>query len=1115
MRWIPALVSLIIALPVSAQTVQNHCYVGGTKTAVSGINSTNYQLGIIPACTVTVYLTGTQTLATIYTAGGGALLNPFTANTSASLDPGGWIFTASSGQGLDIVMSGGGGNPSCTTAPNCYTSPVTLTDVFPSGGGGGGVTPAPPLGSNQIAGNTGLAAGSAIYAFEYPGTDAGQQIANAIAAATSGQVIRTKGITQNWTTPVRVTQDNVTIDCSGTTLNFTGQDQGQIAGVLDVQANNFTIFGGTNGKPCNFMRGTGTNIQTLLYLRQPSQYINIHDIYFDGNRAGQTCPELTCFYAEVKSDPTGAAVSDVRMWNVTFENGMSRPFDFRSVNNLWVHDFKVEHCDTVNPNYGCEAGSIDEGGVYANGINGNTILNGGTGYPLSGATLTFSAPHAGGVQATGTPIIGNGVPNNLTLLTTAHDFTGPPWVKITDSGSAKGTTASATISGQGTSVTIQSAGSFTGSPAGTLTWNNEPGSGGTLTGTFSGGGLVSCTFTGGINYVSGYVTGIPSSATGTGAFVVLTVGPGGVGAGCSVKNAGENYANTDTLILTQYGGTGATCTAQFSGTTFTGCQTGTLVGGDGYLSSLTTYQLTLTSGTQVTAPQLTLVVTFYVKSIQFTNVTAGYTSPTCTMGGGGSVTVPPATCSVGVGNGVWIGTTMTNDGTGYYIAGDAAPTVSLTGAGGSGASGIPTQQVILNPTTNVFVSDGLISDYSDSFAMGRCVNCHMSRMTLLGRPYFGKTPRATAGGIDMADCISCSADQIIVKGANGPQFGMIGFDIVGITTVMPYHNQLSNFFFDPTATAPGVTPQDISGFDQLLEIGASSQPATCTDIGVSNGHMIGVRMLISNCDHVNIHDVQFTNINPIQGIHSAIDLHPFAFIPQLLQSIDIHDNVFTTSDGSITSAVLYESALTGNAPFTQNNNIYESSIAPILDPGGIMAASVDLQLLERKYSVLYGTETANPYGPETGTKSSAGAQGTPSPQTPGSPCGFFVFKAYSAAGQGTAQDGYPDAGGIDCVLTNTPSGGIAPAAVGIAVQDPLGTGNMVHAAVFEPGVNYLNFPTIFTSVAVGALPSAATYAGGLLTVNDSTAIATEGQTCAGGGTVRALAFSNGTVWKCF
>lgn len=55
-----------------------------------------------------------------------------------------------------------------------------------------------------------------------------------------------------------------------------------------------------------------------------------------------------------------------------------------------------------------------------------------------------------------------------------------------------------------------------------------------------------------------------------------------------------------------------------------------------------------------------------------------------------------------------------------------------------------------------------------------------------------------------------------------------------------------------------------------------------------------------------------------------------------------------------------------------------------------------------------------------------------------------------------------------------------------------------------------------TTTTVGALPAAAAgNKGQMISVSDSTAVAAEGQTCVGGGAVTALAFSNGTVWKCF
>lgn len=68
-----------------------------------------------------------------------------------------------------------------------------------------------------------------------------------------------------------------------------------------------------------------------------------------------------------------------------------------------------------------------------------------------------------------------------------------------------------------------------------------------------------------------------------------------------------------------------------------------------------------------------------------------------------------------------------------------------------------------------------------------------------------------------------------------------------------------------------------------------------------------------------------------------------------------------------------------------------------------------------------------------------------------------------------------------------------------------------------PGVQGMVTPTLFIAPGlVSALPAAsASNAGQMRGVTDSTTISSEGQTCVGGGTVAALAFSNGTIWKCF
>jgi hypothetical protein len=57
---------------------------------------------------------------------------------------------------------------------------------------------------------------------------------------------------------------------------------------------------------------------------------------------------------------------------------------------------------------------------------------------------------------------------------------------------------------------------------------------------------------------------------------------------------------------------------------------------------------------------------------------------------------------------------------------------------------------------------------------------------------------------------------------------------------------------------------------------------------------------------------------------------------------------------------------------------------------------------------------------------------------------------------------------------------------------------------------------VLTPVKVASLPAAAPgNAGQMRVVNDSTAVTSEGQTCTGSSTNTALAFSNGSVWKCF
>lgn len=119
---ITLVLAMILPVPMMSQTgviPVYACTLSGTQASVSGLKSTNYQMGVIPKCTVTVYLTGTQTIATT------TPQSPFTANTNGSIPP---IYAAVN-QGYDVVLSGG-------VSPNTYPNPVTLTDVVVAGTGG-------------------------------------------------------------------------------------------------------------------------------------------------------------------------------------------------------------------------------------------------------------------------------------------------------------------------------------------------------------------------------------------------------------------------------------------------------------------------------------------------------------------------------------------------------------------------------------------------------------------------------------------------------------------------------------------------------------------------------------------------------------------------------------------------------------------------------------------------------------------------------------------------------------------------------------------------------------------------------------------------------------------
>lgn len=224
---------ILFLLPFSLhanQRAQGYCQQGGQVVVTSGLNSTTKVQQSYPSCTVTVYLTGTLTLATLYSDNSSTpQANPFTAS-SVGL----WFWYAVNGR-YDVKMSGGG-----------IASPFTIADILL----------ADPTGSSPAVTSVTAGAGIAV-----TGPTITPTVSNTWGAVPSGSQLQYLRIQPN-------TGNNTTFQFSPTTTyrstdyNFPSQAPG---GSLSIGSNQFTmtpcplgVSGADVAHYLYFSGGTGT-----------------------------------------------------------------------------------------------------------------------------------------------------------------------------------------------------------------------------------------------------------------------------------------------------------------------------------------------------------------------------------------------------------------------------------------------------------------------------------------------------------------------------------------------------------------------------------------------------------------------------------------------------------------------------------------------------------------------------------------------------------------------------------------------------------------------------------------------------------------------------------------
>jgi hypothetical protein len=347
------------------------------------------------------------------------------------------------------------------------------------------------------------------------------------------------------------------------------------------------------------------------------------------------------------------------------------------------------------------------------GITALTLISGGTGY-TSPATVTISAPPAGGTQATATAsVCTGGCPlSGVTITNGGAGYTSAPTVTIAAPTSGTTATATATVVGSGSPITSLTQNNI-GPPS---CWAGATAP--TVNLQFTPGGVAYGSPTGHVNLTPGYncIAGVSftggtcsapdkniavdiTASGGSGFLATATIPNSGhlSGLGVSLQNAGTGYTATPTLTIKAHSDGHTTNCASVSATitlghTMLAAPNGVTLdfGGAGYTTAPTVGFAMAPTFPASPLPSVTAnlgtISTGQVVSITLTNPGSGYTSaPAITITGGCAVACTTTATAQATFNGTISSITLTNAGSGYT----APPTVTI-GGGGTGATAMAT-----------------------------------------------------------------------------------------------------------------------------------------------------------------------------------------------------------------------------------------------------------------------------------------------------------------------------------------------------------------------------------------------------------------------------------------
>jgi hypothetical protein len=590
--------------------LQSFCEVGGQTVSLSGLSSTTTVQQSFPSCTVTVYLTGTTTLATIYSdANSTALSNPFTANAN-----GYWLFYTSNSACYDVVTSGG-------TSPNVFSTAFTRTDLCPGGGGSGTV----PAGKGQPQYSDGT--GTLLLASP-------QEFFNTSVAA---------GTTGDMTALIQADLDKIGCRIFNGTIpsavyhlpigmpNGVQVSQLYVPSDIVVQPPSWGSWFGqdkvVNDSTVQAVQAISVQSQGTSYTSAPTVTIT-PSIYGSGATATATI---------------GNVVQSVSV--TAGGTGYSPP-------------------PTVNITGGGGSGATATATVRNGVITAVTVTAQGTGF-TSAPTISFSGATGSGASAVAS--ISGGRLVTVTMSAGGTNY-GPSVAFSTGNAVAY---ATVNASGVVTAITVTSGGSLY-STVPTVSITGGGGSGATATATTSGGQLLNVTVTaGGTNYTYADPPAVTfTGGGGSGAAAYAEIGTTGSVINVHITAAGTNYTSSPTVVFTSGSGAAATATVSggavtavtvgTAGTGYSGPPTVTFTGGGGTGAqatalvsggAITSVVINAAGSGYTTAPTVAFVPGSGATAVAQVGIPGGLYSVSVTAGGTSYYPVPTVSFSGGGGSG--------------------------------------------------------------------------------------------------------------------------------------------------------------------------------------------------------------------------------------------------------------------------------------------------------------------------------------------------------------------------------------------------------------------------------------------------------------------------------